>query len=698
MARQEQSRRTERGAAACEPAAGAGLSGSEAESLRRRLLEAEETLAAIRSGGVDALVVAGDEGERVFTLQGTETPYRRVFEEMREGAATVGAHGHVLFSNRCFAEMVGRDSDEVRGLPLAELVEPDDRDLLASLLRTARRVGACKGEVRLRNEGGHGLPAQLSVSHIDGESDLICLVATDLTLQKHNEQIVAAERLARSILDNAVEAILVCDGAGRVQRANKAAREMCGDVLLGRFPEVVSLETRDGGDPVAAALLGEVVRGVEARLSATGCGPRDVLVSAGPLFGSERAGGGCVVTLVDITERKRVLEALRESEERFQVTLKSSPVIVLNQDRELRYTWAHNTPPEFPAEALLGRTDLEALPAPAAQTLTEAKRAVLETGKGARVEVALPVDGGPRTYDVTIEPAYDRERRIDGVTVAAVDVSERKRAEEALRESERRHRELARELAAHRDRLEELVAERTRALRQSLLQLRRSERLASIGTLAAGVAHEINNPLNSILMTARHARRLPGKLPLEEVLDTIEQEARRGARVVKGILKFARAEKTELRRGDLDEAVRAGADLARKYAGQTRLKLELELAGDLPPVLLDPTEIEQVAVNLITNAVQVADGPAHVHVRTAARDSGVELCVRDQGPGMTPEVLSHVFDPFFSTRRSQGGTGLGLSICHGIAVDHGGTISAESEPGRGATFRLWLPAAPPASS
>jgi two-component system, NtrC family, sensor kinase len=144
--------------------------------------------------------------------------------------------------------------------------------------------------------------------------------------------------------------------------------------------------------------------------------------------------------------------------------------------------------------------------------------------------------------------------------------------------------------------------------------------------------------------------------------------------------------------------VRSGAELARKYAGQTRLKLELELAGDLPHVLLDPTEIEQVVVNLITNAVQAADGAAHVQVRTSARDGGVELCVRDHGPGMAPEVLSHVFDPFFSTRRSQGGTGLGLSICHGIATDHGGTISAESEPGRGATFRLWLPAAPTTST
>lgn len=261
----------------------------------------------------------------------------------------------------------------------------------------------------------------------------------------------------------------------------------------------------------------------------------------------------------------------------------------------------------------------------------------------------------------------DEGTRIVGV---CTDVDERKRAEE--------------ELTRHRDRLEEIVAERTE-------QLQRSERLASIGTLAAGIAHEINNPLNSILLTANHAIRYGKPEEFAAAFKTISEEAQRGGQIVKGILKFAKEEKAPKMPGDLNDAVRHAVDLARSYADSANLTLELNLSDSIPPVPLSMTEMEQVIVNLIKNAAEASHGPVRIVLSTGLSDTHVWLKVSDDGPGMPPETIRYIFDPFFSTKRQSGGSGLGLSICHGIVLDHGGTITVESKVGSGTTFMIKLP-------
>ncbi|MCA9118836.1 MAG: response regulator [Planctomycetaceae bacterium] len=225
--------------------------------------------------------------------------------------------------------------------------------------------------------------------------------------------------------------------------------------------------------------------------------------------------------------------------------------------------------------------------------------------------------------------------------------------------------------------------------------LRRAERLASIGTMAAGIAHEINNPIAAALNAAEAAMRFKddpeAKHLLERCLDNVVRSAHRCRLIVENVLKFARQEPTERSLVDINTVVRDARVAALPHAERENATLDLQLTDDLPPVWINKIEIEQVLTNLLDNASRSADGPIQVIVRTALTKDGIGIFVEDNGPGMDHEQRQRAFDPFYSTRQKQGGTGLGLSIAHGIIQSHGGRIEISSEPGQGTTIIVDLP-------
>jgi len=295
---------------------------TENEDLRGRLAEAEETLRAIRSGEVDALIVSDAGSEQVFRLKGADRVYRMLIEDMNEGALTLTAEGLILYANRRFAEMLTTPLEKIIGSTIHTWIVPDSHWILQALLRKGGDQKR-RGELALTASDGTQVPIYLSVNRLsmEGLPNSFCLVATNLTEQKkRNEAIVAAETLARLILEQAAEAIVVCDETGRIIRASRAAHALCGESPLGQaFERVFRLQRTDG----AAFSLAETMNSgdrqrIETRLEGDGQALY-LLVSVGSLVGTRNETLGSVITLTDITANKLAEDGLRAKNRELQI-------------------------------------------------------------------------------------------------------------------------------------------------------------------------------------------------------------------------------------------------------------------------------------------------------------------------------------------------------------------------------------------
>ena len=222
-------------------------------------------------------------------------------------------------------------------------------------------------------------------------------------------------------------------------------------------------------------------------------------------------------------------------------------------------------------------------------------------------------------------------------------------------------------------------------------------RMVAVGEMAAGVAHELNNPLTAVLGFSELLLRQNVDDVMRRDLEAIAAEAHRAGRVVDNLLSFARRRRAEMRSFDAAESVRRVLDLRAYECKVNNIEIVTYFDPDTPRTMADPHALEQVFLNLLNNAIQAisADsGSGTITVGVVALDGKLRISFTDDGPGIPPDVMPKLFDPFFTTKPAGQGTGLGLSICYGIVHQHGGTIRAESHPRRGATFVVEIPLEP----
>ncbi len=520
-------------------------------------------------------------------------------------------------------------------------------------------------------------------------------------------------------------------------------------------------------------------------LSAMQAGAQDYLVKG------QVTGDLLVRSMRYAIERQRGELALRHSEERFRVALKNSPIFVFNQDEELRYTWVYNPGFGLKAEEMLGKQDWEIIAAEDAQRLTAIKLRVLTTGVATRDELSITTTQGTRCYDLTVEPLRNEWQTVIGITCACIDISDRKLAEEKIREQAAlldftTDAILVRDLQNHilfwnkaaetiygwqrgeaignnasellydqqtsqevetafvtvqsigkwqgelakvtKTGKEILVASRWSLVRdeqgqpKSILtvdtditekkrleaQLFRAQRLESIGNLASGIAHDLNNILTPILAGAQL---LPLKFPNADertmhLLEILEINAKRGADLVRQVLSFARG--VEGRRINLQ--IRHLIVEISKILKETfpkSIQVYTDVAQNLWMVYADGTQLHQVLMNLCVNARDAM--PYGGNLRISARNLFVDenyarmnleakvghyivITVADTGVGIPREILDRIFEPFFTTKEIGQGTGLGLSTVIGIVKSHGGFVSVYSEVGVETQFKVYLPA------
>jgi signal transduction histidine kinase len=286
--------------------------------------------------------------------------------------------------------------------------------------------------------------------------------------------------------------------------------------------------------------------------------------------------------------------------------------------------------------------------------------------------------------------------------------------------------------------LEQTLAEQNRALREAQAALVQTEKLASLGQLAAGIAHEINNPIayvaNNLAVLRRdvpaviqlldayrsgrellraaapdllaETQRLEEEVDLSYVRDSLPRLFERSLEglkrvrdIVRNLRDFARLDEADFKEADLNAALQSTLEIIAHELKKNTLQVRTEF-GDLPAVLCHPGKVNQVFLNVLLNAVQASGPGGLIEVRTQADETaaGIVVEIQDHGCGIKPEHLSHLFDPFFTTKPVGQGTGLGLSVGYGIIRDHGGAIEVESEVGRGTLFRIRLPTRPPQRS
>ncbi len=263
------------------------------------------------------------------------------------------------------------------------------------------------------------------------------------------------------------------------------------------------------------------------------------------------------------------------------------------------------------------------------------------------------------------------------------------------------------ELQRWNETLERRVDDRTRALRQAQAEAVRGEKLASVGLLAAGIAHELNNPLTGVLtFTSLLRKKLPEGSADAEDLDLVIRETKRCAAIIRRLLDFAREKSPEKKFADLNRLIQNTTHIVRQPAQLQDIELQLELDPALPPVWVDANMIEQVVMNMLVNAQHAIAQKGRITIRTQrapeprSPETGapavpmVEISIADTGCGIPEKDLPRIFDPFFTSKPVGAGTGLGLSVSHGIVRSHGGLIEVESRVGEGTTFRVYLPLQP----
>jgi two-component system NtrC family sensor kinase len=265
------------------------------------------------------------------------------------------------------------------------------------------------------------------------------------------------------------------------------------------------------------------------------------------------------------------------------------------------------------------------------------------------------------------------------------------------------------ELSDWAHRLEEEVENKTRDLWLAQAQVVRSEKLSSIGLLAAGVAHELNSPLTGILTYAHLlAKKSPDGSREKEHLQVISHQAERCATIIRQLLDFSREHAPKKTRQDVHAVLQQAIALVEHQWSFQDVVIQRDLAPDVPPLLINAGQMQQVFLNLLVNAGEAMPGGGQLTIQTrfcprpagsppGAKTAGdeVRIIFRDTGVGIAPENLAKIFDPFFTTKDVGKGTGLGLAVSYGIIEHHGGTIGVESAPGKGTTFTITLPVAGP---
>jgi len=474
-------------------------------------------------------------------------------------------------------------------------------------------------------------------------------------------------RQLQQILDSIPDAVAVMNRNMEIERVNARFHEVTGlepAQLAGRHcPDPFCRKHRN--EPVEGSTcpfeeVFETAQPVQYIQFEAGDGVQEGYyeVTATPVFDEDGRVVMVVETSRQITEQVMLKRETEESERRFRQFIENAHDMITIKDTggvylEINPPAAHLfglEPVDF-----IGRTDFDIFPDKLARRLSRKDREVLENARHMSSEEKLVLKGREKYLDTVRFPIVDYKGDVTGVCSISRDVTEHKRLQEAVVQS---------------------------------------EKLAAVGKLAAGVAHELNNPLTGILSFAEELKMdFDEDDPVRADLEIIVRETMRCRQIVRDLLDYARMSRPQRQNIDLNHVVERSLSLVKKQAVFHDIEFDVRLANDLPQVSVDPNQMQQVFLNLIINAAEAMNNSGKITIASNRHLDGhfVEVAITDRGHGIPPKKIKQIFEPFYSTKGQQG-NGLGLSVVQSMVEQHGGKVKVESEVGKGSTFRIRLPA------
>jgi PAS domain S-box-containing protein len=696
-----------------------------------------------------AVHIMSDVTERKQTeeaLRQSEEKYRTILENIEDGYYEIDLAGNFTFFNDSMCRIFGHPREELMGMNNRQYTDQENAKKLFQAVNQVYRTGepgrGCDWEIIRKDGTKRTIEASISLRK-DSSAKPIGFrgIARDITERKQTEETLRqSEERYRTIIENIQEAYFEGDLAGNLTFFNDV---FCRDLGYTR-EELIGMNYRQYLDEENAKRsyqlfnelyrTGEPIKAFDMEVIRKDGTKAIYETSVSLIRGSKGKPMGFRRVSRDITERKRTEEALRQSEERYRTILENIQDGYFEVDLAGNFTFVNDAECAnlgYSRDELIGMNDRQYINKENAKKVFQAFSELYRTGepiKALDYEI-IRKDGTNAFTEISVSLIRDSEGKPIGFRGVNRNVTERKRAEEALKRNQEELIQKNKEIDESRRNLQLALEELERAykeLKATQAQILQQEKMASIGQLAAGVAHEINNPMafiSSNLGTLdKYVHRLTGfiqtqsevieslkaadaieglkrkqkELKLDYITEDINQlitesldGSERVQKIVQGLKSFARVDEAEYKYADINECIESTINIVwNELKYKATLKKDY---GNLPLTKCYPQQMNQVFMNLLINAGHAIEKQGEITIKTWNEDGSIWVAISDTGHGIPKESLNRIFEPFFTTKEVGKGTGLGLSITYEIVQKHHGEITAESEVGKGTTFTVRIP-------